>query len=180
MLRVSEVIPQPNTQNRGMTLADLILVKGGAPTRSRPDGLHLVIRSSKTDQMNQGEIHWFARCINKEDPCPVQAAHEIKLMAQDRQTKDTQFVNRILNNPVTNSHLNSTLNNYTTKVLHMGKLSTHSMRSGGAVHLLNCKVDREIVKTLGRWKSTEALQMYVSKFEASTIDRVNTTYKRET
>ena len=86
MLRVSEVIPQPNTQNRGMTLSDLILVKDGAPTNSQPDGLHLVIRSSKTDQTNQGEIHWFARCINKEDPCPVQAAHEIKLMAQENRT----------------------------------------------------------------------------------------------
>ena len=61
-------------------------------------------------------------------------------------------------------------------MLHMGPLSTHSMRSGGAVHMLNCGIDREIVMTLGRWKSTEALQMYVGKIEASTIDRVNTAH----
>ena len=33
---------------------------------------------------------------------------------------------------------------------------------------------QNVVQTLGRWKTTEALQMYVGQYEAAMVDRVNT------
>ena len=172
LLRISEVIGQRNTPKRFLRINDITIKRNGVQiTKNLNDGdeMELRIRSSKTDSTGEGTTHWFGRTSKSNGP--TEAAILIKKIADKHGISDETPVSEITSPPITNKDILDTLHEINTR------LSTHSMRRGGAIHLVRANIPWTSTKVLGRWKSDAAPQMYTRDHQAMNIDRVKSVYQ---
>ena len=172
LMRISELIEQPNTKGRYLAMSDMQLTKRFVPVIGKKittaDRLELTIRSSKTDPSGQGETHWFGK--SNEGNGPLEAAILIKMYAQKNGCSTDSKYQDVVKPSIENKDI--------TQMLEEGaegqNLTTHAMRRGGACHLVQSGVPWTSIKVLGRWKTDSAPQLYTRNFNALNIDRVKT------
>ena len=171
LLRISEVIKQKNTPNRCLKLSDLSIKKKGVTLKEKikhGDRLELRIRSSKTDTTGVGSTHWFGPSAKRNGP--LEAAILLKQFGKVQGKEDSCSIEDLTDPPISNQDILSVIHSVDRR------LSTHSMRRGGAVQLAKSNIPWPSTKVLGRWKSDTAPQLYTRNHAAMNIDRVKTVY----
>ena len=172
LLRISEVIGQRNTPNRFLRLDDIRIKRNGIQITkdfNKGDEMELRIRSSKTDSIGEGTTHWFSRTTRGNGP--TEAAILIKQTANKNGRSEDTPVSEITTPPISNKDILNVLHEVNKE------LSTHSMRRGGAIHLVRANIPWTSTKVLGRWKSDAAPQMYTRDHQAMNIDRVKSVHQ---
>ena len=132
------------------------------------DKLEIRIRSSKTDTTGMGTTHWFGSTTKGNGP--LEAAILLKKEADAQGKPDSCAIEDLTYPPISNQDILSVIHTIDRR------LSTHSMRRGGAVQLAKSNISWTSTKVLGRWKSDAAPQLYTRNQAAMNIDRVKTVY----
>ena len=136
-----------------MHWADLRLSRA----EDNPDGegiLTLIIRKSKTDSEAKGAVRQLMQ-LGQNTPCCVVRSVSLLLVLRNKlESMGKIFGVRPLvfcdGTPFKAQDLTRLLRRFSAQG---ESVSTHSLRSGGATHLINIGTSSEAVQSLGRWRS---------------------------
>ena len=168
LLRASEYLDVGYVDiRRGLRGGDITLKRDGRPCDlsniQTADEITLLVRGSKTDIYNRGQIRNHFR--TEEEVCVVKAAIQLYLHFPQRyqggsESEDPLFRTRD-DKPIPRTAITALIERAARSLGQCdGDLSTHSLRFGGASAIWASYQDSAMVKRWGRW-SSDSFQTYL-------------------